>query len=538
MLRERQWRFVYRMRSSIGMGETMAYKVLVVEDEREKARGIAYLIGKSNPECEPVLLAFDGQEGCRRAEEEQPDIILTDIKMPGMDGLEMIGALRKAGCTAEFVVLSGYAEFGYAKRAMELGVKDFITKPVDEKELGRTLNGLCREIAEQRISRDSMDRIHEDMREYAFREYLAGNPGSRSKVGEYLKQLGILDACSRYTCLVLEGEKKELFAPKEGLIRQEGQFVYAFRISDTQLAAVICAEKLEREEKRTFDWQSLVSGEIRQERFGIGMGSTYGSYEDLPKAYEEALIAVNYRILRGSGTVILFEELCGMENQTELLTRQEIENLKERIDRFDQEGFRIAVRGILRRVQEENRLSLPELQKLSLNIVLEGLHNIPTAQLQMNEYFGRNLFTLKSIEKFKTMEQLENWILNMVGSANELMLQDKVPQKKDIILEAKEYIRQHYNRNITLQDLAERFYLNPYYFSQLFKKKAGVTYQNYLTGYRIDRARKLLEETDLHICEVCRLVGYSDVNHFNQLFERETGCKPSAYRQQKRQKTF
>ncbi len=516
----------------------MAYKVLVVEDEKEKARGIAYLIGKSNPECEPILLAFDGREGCRRAREEQPDIILTDIKMPVMDGLEMIGALRREGCTAEFVVLSGYAEFGYAKRAMELGVKDFITKPVDEKELSCVLNGLCREIEEKRISRDSMDRMHEDMREYAFREYLAGNAGSRPKIGEYLKQLGILDTCSRYTCLVLEGENKEMFDPKEGELRQEKGLVYALRVSDTQLAAVICAEHLEGEEKRAFAWESLLKGEIRRERFGIGMGSTYGSYEDLPKAYEEALIAVNYRILRGSGAVILFEELCGMENRAELLTRKEIENLRERIDRFDQEGFRVAVRGILRRVQEENRLSLRELQKLCLNIVLEGLRNIPTAQLQMNEYFGRNLFTLKSIEKFKTMEQLENWILNMVGSANELMLQEKVSPKGDIIQEAKEYIRQNYNRNLTLQELAEKFYLNPYYFSQLFKKKAGVTYQNYLTGYRIDRAKKLLEETELHICEVCRLVGYSDVNHFNQLFERETGCKPSAYRRQKGVKTF
>mgnify|MGYP000332150931 FL=1 len=78
----------------------------------------------------------------------------------------------------------------------------------------------------------------------------------------------------------------------------------------------------------------------------------------------------------------------------------------------------------------ENQLSLPELQKLSLNIVLLGLHNIPMAQLQMNEYFGKNLFTLESIEKFKTIEQLENWIINMVSSMNEVMLKDSMPKRK------------------------------------------------------------------------------------------------------------
>lgn len=133
-----------------------------------------------------------------------------------MDGLEMISAIQKAGGSAVFVVLSGYAEFSYAKRAMGLGVKDFITKPVDEKELENTLNILCREIEKKRISRDSIDQMNEDMRDYAFREYLAGNPGSRPKVGEYLKQMGILESCSQYTCLVLEWEYSEAFEPPKG----------------------------------------------------------------------------------------------------------------------------------------------------------------------------------------------------------------------------------------------------------------------------------------------------------------------------------
>ena len=264
----------------------------------------------------------------------------------------------------------------------------------------------------------------------------------------------------------------------------------------------------------------------------VGIGSTYEDYTQLPKAYEEARVALNYRILKGSSTEILFEELYDMENRTDLLTEKETEQLKERIDRFDQDGFCIAVKGIFQRVLSENNLSLSELQKLSLNIVLLGLHNIPTAQLQLNEYFGKNLFTLKSIEKFKTIEQLENWIMNMVSSMNEVMLKDIVPKKKDVIVDAKEYIRKNYDQNITLNDISKQFYINPYYFSQLFKKKTGVTYQKYLTDYRVDRAKKLLAETELRIYEVCRLVGYSDVNHFNQVFERAEGMKPSEYRQQ------
>lgn len=510
----------------------MAYKVLIVEDEKEKARGIAYLVEKYNPECTPVLLAHDGREGYEKAEKEQPDIILTDIRMPVMDGLEMIRSLRGVNFSAEFIVLSGYAEFSYAKKAIELGVRDFITKPVDEEELSKTLSKVCKEITERRATEDSLCKLNDDMRNYALRNFLTGGTDSQHKVGEYLKQMGVLEEHGQYTCMVIEWDEALCdFHIEEGLISKNRMFFYGVKIGNAQMAVVVGAKSMDIEEKKNLVWQYIIKEEQHRFHISIGIGSTYKDYAQLPKAYEEACVAQNYRILKGSGTAILFEELYDMENRTDLLTEKETEQLKDRIDRFDQDGFHIAVKGIFNRTLAENNLSLPELQKLSLNIVLLGLHNIPTAQLRMNEYFGKNLFTLKSIEKFKTMEQLENWIMNMVSSMNEVMLKDSVPKKQDLIVEAKEYIRHNYNQNVTLNDISKQFYINPYYFSQLFKKKTGMTYQKYLTDYRVDRAKKLLAETELRIYEVCKLVGYSDANHFNQIFERSEGMKPSEYRQ-------
>lgn len=510
----------------------MAYKVLIVEDEKEKARGIAYLVEKYNPECTPVLLAHDGREGYEKATEEQPDIILTDIRMPVMDGLEMIRALREVNFPAEFMVLSGYAEFSYAKKAIELGVRDFITKPVDEEELSKMLSKVCKEISERKKTENSLSKLNDDMRDYALRDFLTGGTDSQYKVGEYLNQMGVSEEYGQYTCMVIEwDEALSDFSIEEGLTSSSETFFYGVKTGNAQLAVVIGAKNMDIEEKKNLIRQYAMKEEQDRYHISVGIGSSYEDYTKLPKAYEEARVALNYRILKGSSTAILFEELYDMDNRTDLLTEKETEQLKERIDRFDQDGFHIALKGIFNRVLSENNLSLPELQKLSLNIVLIGLHNIPTAQLQLNEYFGKNLFTLKSIENFKTMEQLENWIINMVSIMNEVMLKDSVPKKKDVIVEAKEYIRKNYNQNITLNDISKKFYINPYYFSQLFKKKTGVTYQRYLMDYRVDRAKKLLGETELHIYEVCRLVGYSDVNHFNQIFERTEGMKPSEYRQ-------
>lgn len=529
----------------------MTFKILIVEDEKEKAKGIAYLVEKYNPLCTPVKLAHDGMEGYETALEYQPDIILTDIRMPVMDGLEMIRALRERNQQTEFIVLSGYAEFSYAKKAIELGVRDFITKPVDENELNTTLNKVCREISERRNSEDSLNKMNDDMRNYALRDFLTSGTDQHYTVREYLEEQGVLKTYRQFTSMIVEWEaqetennaEKEMREQQETILsdtlcREEECFLYGVKTGRTQMALILAANDLDVEKKRRLAEQFLeemkkMSG--FSEDCSIGVGNTYPEYTRLANAYEESRVALNYRILKGSKTVILYEELYDMENRTDLITEKEMEQLKERIDRFDQDGFHIAVKGIFKRVLSENQLSLPELQKLSLNIVLLGLHNIPTAQLQMNEYFGKNLFTLESIEKFKTIEQLENWIINMVGSMNEVMLKDSVPKKKDVIVEAKEYIRQNYNQNITLNDISKQFFINPYYFSQLFKKKTGMTYQNYLISYRIDRAKKLLAETDLRIYEVCKLVGYNDVNHFNQVFERSESMKPSEFRQRYKQ---
>lgn len=512
----------------------MTYKVLIVEDEKEKARGIAYLVEKYNPLCTPIHLAYDGAEGYETALEHRPDIILADIRMPVMDGLEMIRALQKRKLQAEFIVLSGYAEFSYAKKAIELGVKNFITKPVDEDELNTTLHKVCKEISKRRSTEDSLNRINDDMPNYAMRDFLTGGIDQNYAVHEYLEEMHVLEKYHQYTCMLVEWEE-EMPAIKDGMLSEQNPFLYGVKTGRTQMAVISAAAELGIEEKRSLAEQIYRENEGKECSFSIGIGSTYSDYIQLSNAYEESRVALNYRILKGSKKVILYEELYDMDNRTDLITEKEMEQLKERIDRFDQDGFYIAVKGIFNRVLSENQLSLPELQKLSLNIVLLGLHNIPTAQLQMNEYFGKNLFTLKSIEKFRTIEQLENWIINMVGSMNELMLKDSVPKKKDVITEAKEYIRQHYNHNITLNEISKKFFINPYYFSQLFKKKTGMTYQNYLINYRIDRAKKLLEETDLRIYEVCKLVGYNDMNHFNQVFERNEGMKPSEYRQRYKQ---
>jgi two-component system response regulator YesN len=150
--------------------------------------------------------------------------------------------------------------------------------------------------------------------------------------------------------------------------------------------------------------------------------------------------------------------------------------------------------------------------------------------MQLNSFLGKNILSLDSIANFQTMDELSNWIISILASMNDLMLKDLIPERKDVISQAIDYMNKNFSNGVSLKELADRFYLNPYYFSTLFKKKTGQTYQSYLMGIRVNRAKKLLEKTDLKLHEICEMVGYRDLDHFGKVFERIEGMKMYDYR--------
>lgn len=506
----------------------MSFNILLVEDELENAKGLAFLIRKYDPECSVLKIAANGEEGLLFAEKLHPDIIITDIRMPKIDGLEMSRILREKNNDAIIIILSGYADFEYAKLAIRYDVSDFLTKPVDEDELHATILKTENLIMSRKGKEQSISAMSARISEYDLQEFLKGNMDKLSSAVQFLDSVANGSEIRYYTGIIME-INEEIPNPSVERSLADNAFgewiLFSDRLGDGKTLYVIGS----RESYSVSLLKHRISAlEID---FFMGIGQSYTRIQDLPESYSQARIALNYRIL-SSSRIIEYSSIGTIQNNSTLISQSDLEKIEESIDRFDTNGIQIAVRSIFSRILEETNLSLGDLQRLSLDIVLLGLKKVPIAQIQMNSYLGKNLFTLRNIEKFQTIEQLENWIVNILNSMNEIMLRDNSQDQRDVISQAKEYIRKNYNKKILLNELADRLYLNPSYFSQLFKKKTGMTYQSYLTEYRIERAKKLLEETDLRIYEICELVGYTDSKHFNQLFERSVEMTPGEYRHQ------
>ena len=522
------------------------FTILLVDDERGISEGLQFILQSAGRDWEIAGIAEDGQEGFEMAMERNPDIVISDVRMPVVDGLAMIEKLKDAGSSAKCILLSGYSEFEYARQGIRLGVKFYICKPVEEEELFEVMEKVCAEIALERSSRKQLiDLEHrvadfeKDKREICFFRFLTGEMRAE-EMGDALTEYGIpLDAVSYLIVLwecnssdFLSGEYFRELEREISLQLGEYHCVRGVRISNIRAAVLLAEYNMLQEEKLIRQLSSIK--EKMEEKYdmpvSVGVGSNAASYREIADSYEKAGIALNNKVVQGIGSIISYSQMgqgmCGKVTMTEA----EITELEQAINRSDDAACKRIVRKMFQKMRRQEGLTLFDLQMQSMNLILAGIRTMPFMQFQLNEYVGRNILSLESISRFHTIEQLENWMINIMTGIMEIRRSQDAGKRQDVIRQIKDYIGAHYTKEISLNELAGKFFLNPYYLSQMFKKKTGMTYQSYVTSLRVEKAKQLFREKDYKVYEVCEMVGYSDTAYFSRVFEKAEGCKPSEYR--------
>lgn len=527
----------------------MKCHILIVDDEPNIAEGIQTMIQREMPFCSVVGLAYDGIHGMEMAMSLKPDIVLTDIKMPNLDGIGMIRRLIAAGCASRYVILTGYSDFNYAKSAITLGVENYITKPIDEEELFYAIRKIFDDIQkksedtkELQRMKDVFENYESSIKEYALKKYIETSHVQNGELTLLFKEIGIELKAKKYCCAIFENNSEAEEKAGEDLFQSvkekvEKNFrdlseVFVLHYSDNQVA-VILGQKRELDDGKIYHILSRVQSEVATELKNpvvVGIG-TSREKNAIGRSFKEAKCALNYKVIRGGNTAINYRDISDITDDRELIDSADVKRLETCIDNMDDAGCRKVVEEIFQKLETKKELSLENLKNISLNLILLGIRKMPYVQFQISEYFGEDIFSLDNLSKFRTIEQLKNWIINTLVGMNDLMIKENMPEKNDVVEAAKKYISKNLNKNITLNDISEQFFINPYYFSQLFKKRAGQNYLNYLTELRIKRAKKLLEATDLKVYEICEMVGYTNINHFNKIFERMVGLKPGEYKE-------
>ena len=523
------------------------YRVLLVDDEEEIRTGISRKIDWASLGFALVGEAGNGEEALELAEQLRPDVVLTDIKMPFMDGLELCRRLRISLPGARLVVFSGFDDFEYARQAVSMGVSEYILKPINAPELGQVLEKLREQLDRQRLERRDMEtlrRRYEEslpvLRELFYTRLLSGQ----------IRPDQVRDRAARYeidlpqglwaAALVHvdgpgdEGDRDELL-----LLSVQSFLIKQFALADCPARVVLygdMAALLVRlsEEGRTYplleelERLSRLAQSYLGLRLTIGVGLPCRGPEELHRSAAGARSALDYRVLAGGGRVIYIGDL---EATAAPSFEEEDQRTLSAAVKLGTPGQVEEIVGRLMERLSHAGLSLSKCDLFLLEVVTCLVRLTRSGGVEVEEVFGEGFTGAVSVSDFSSLEELGGWLRERCRRLHELLGRRRSDSTWQMVERAKDYIAGHYtDEQLSVEALCSHIHLSPTYFSTLFKREVGMSFTAYVTKVRMDEAARLLRETDEKTYRIAEATGFSDPNYFSYVFKRHFGQSPSKFR--------
>ncbi|WP_322905914.1 response regulator [Paenibacillus sp. SGZ-1009] len=531
-------------------------KVLIVDDEVTVHRQLEQCLDWEQYGWKIVGHAYNGEEACQIAEQEQPNVILTDIRMPHMDGLQFLAWLEQSSITAKVIVLSGYGDYEYSRAAFLLHVKDYLLKPVNEAELLHLL------------SRVEADLMQESQSRYQYREQqVALYQGLQLMQDEWISHL-LSTHTRNENEIIVEAEQLKIRVPEEAyhivMIKlldvkssivsrfesDKGSFYFAVRNIIRESMAVYDEDTdifrnlngyheflffhstakdrtiLERMLKKM---QTALSSYLRVS-VKLGISARKKRIIAMENAYQEARHAIKQLRLSDRDTIAFYAEMNTMSAPSQQTLWEEVhEWLGVMLDTgalHNQMPFIDKLDTLLQGSQLE-QTSINELQT-NITRLLQRLE-----VEQKDEHTLMLLAQIRSSMQELDIEQMKNRLFELIMyHMHQSSEQNKSRTARQLITLIKRYVSEHYC-TVTLEEISRRFFINKNYFCTLFKEENNESFLEFLTRIRIEQAKKLLLNTDLKTYEIAARVGYTDARYFSQVFKKATGTQPSQFKQER-----
>ncbi|MFD3258388.1 response regulator [Paenibacillus lentus] len=527
----------------------MMIRVLLADDEPVILRGLKKLISWEELGLTIVGEANDGNELRQLIQTCDPDLIISDISMPGCSGIDIIREVHEKNLQVKVVFISAYQEFAYAKQAIQYGALEYLVKPVIKAHLEEVVAkaaALIREETEGERAKEMLDHYERKNRTVTIEELLDDLTDGNRKAAAELIHLGAI-AISRYTTVCLLETDAEMGGASHWEERERKLVHFALNnIIKETIEAAGNALMFHKEGQFGILVQHETSGEpvqLAEDLHGkinnylklkvsIGVGNAVSGAEEAEHSYRTALKALRRRYFVGLNRVIANE---GADFETTESPSHTLNELQA---------------SLVKALTSQQREQIPEMtqQLLSLikqqaggskNVAVSNVYNTILVLEQEMSLIGVSIdrihqehsSLLDRLSGYCTYEGVEREVEAIVQQIYE-QIAHKLTNKEAVQLgEIKAYIEEHYAENITLDSMAALIYMNPYYFSSFFKKHTGQNFKQYLTEVRMKHAVRLLLETDMMIYEISDCVGYNNARHFSDMFKKMYGKLPQEYKQ-------
>lgn len=502
-------------------------KVLIIDDEPIVREGLKTIIEWENYGFHVCGEAVNGKDGWIKINEYRPDLIIVDMKMPVMDGIELIEKIRREGRDVKIIILSGYSSFEYARKAVALGAEGYLLKPVDEDELTELIARVRDKIIEERKIKELLNETIGLTKERLI-EKLITNEVNWDTLNQMNEKVQLGFPWEMYQVLLLEmnqqGEPKLRDLIESYVHARKLGFVFSINGK----TGILCRNlDFQKDPAPLMDFYNEIKRMAGIELL-IAVGTAVTQLKDIPVSYEEANQLLQRKFLYGPHGVI---------------TRGNVgkEAIKDKDEELD-----------LEQIQEALYIAVKHHQKEKIEFLLDDVkmhHQLHfTTPEAVKAYYGSlygNIIRklMEDKQRFLDNPMKEEAVLAQIygmGTLHQLdqFMKEQFLQLSDlidsndpaaVIDQAIEYIQRNYYKDLKLENLARIFNYNSAYLGKLFKKHTGMSFNRYLDTVRMEKAKFLLEQ-GLKVYEVSQRVGYANIDYFYKKFKSYTGRPPSDYK--------
>lgn len=495
------------------------YKVLIVEDMDITREDIMTLIEWEKHGFELAASARNGKIGLDYAMRYNPDIILTDIKMPVMTGIELAEKVKKIRPVTKFIFLTAYEEFGLVKQALDMGVQSFILKyEINEELLLRELNK-CVDFIEKERNVEKMTIRHR-------LEKLLGDTNDEEYVDkQYFQWIGrsyLLDIW-RIKAIIEIGEDNLTDMLKKELQNYQFQFLC---LQPREYIIFLKAPEYHSEQEQSFYLRKFILGlqqvfmKFLDTGVVVAVGGRIDNHLSIMKCRKKAEKLLAYRIFYKGSCILLESNLSpGIIDEEDAYGKLEDIQKDLRNNEFDKAREKIS-ELFCKDIAASRDINL--LKKMVIKLMYYFREKGYEINLgEFDDYLERVRINMLTDTVYHTEERFQ-YLLDILSESADRRYSRKI---RDSLL----YMRKHFTEDIGLNEVAEILEVSPIYLSRLFKKEVGITFSSYVTRLRIERAKELLRQGDKKIYEISEIVGYQTVQYFSKVFKRETGKTPKEF---------
>lgn len=508
--------------------------VLIVDDEELLRKGLRTLVSWEKFGCRVVGEASNGVEALEFINGNEVHIVITDIRMPVMDGLELMKEIYSRYQHIKVIIVSGYADFAYAKTAIQYNACCYVLKPIDEDEINEAVLHAKNNVEQAQEIETMQKQIKENLLQTMIED--SSIYGNNYKT--LLKGIDLdLDLYKDYFCVSIgtiknQDYKVDSFNQQEVMkymkdlinLHDSGE---VFFINPYQFCIILGYTQHYFEEKTIFT-KIIDMLETRENVLcAIGVGRLYDHINDIPKSYTEAKKALKYSINYKNSTVIHFEKI--MHNKYvgyEYPLEEEGILLKEIIGGQSQ-SIHEALNNFFSKLYVSKHISIDSIKAIIIELIITIKRYL--TQYKLEEELNYNKI-FEMIWEENNIKNIELNLHNKLVKANNIIIRSKCANTHYMIERAKAYVEAHFADKFTLDDVVKEVFVSKSYFCKIFKEKTGVSFGNYLNDFRIEKAKILLRDTEYKNYEISLKVGFEDSSYFNHLFKQKVGITPVEYR--------